>query len=74
MNLAMLEGVSGHLPTRRHSWTGAFIADRQTSDTIDLLNHLEHSVEQAVLFNNCMGSDYQHRGPDHTGMYKNRLL
>lgn len=45
-------GVSFHIPTSGHCRTGTLIADWMTSDGVDLLNHLQHAMEESVLFDN----------------------
>lgn len=37
------------LPSSRHCWAGCLIAQGLSSHPIDLLNHLQHSMKQAIL-------------------------
>lgn len=41
-------------PPRRHGWADGLIANGKTRDTIDLLNYLEHRMEQTVLLDDCV--------------------
>lgn len=44
------------LPSCRHGWAGGLIANRKTSDSIDLLDNLQHRMKQTVLLDNCIVS------------------
>lgn len=47
-------GRKSNLPTSRHGGAGVLVADRQSCKAIDLLDNLEHAMEQAILFNDCV--------------------